>query len=627
MRKLISILIITALMVLSGTAFAFAGSVYTVQQGDKLWKIAEKYNVSWKTLAEYNNLKNPDLIFPNQRLNIPDHKTSAVKPAAPATVLAASDSKTEPMAKAPTGTYIGQNNNGVAEFLGIRYAAPIEHFKRAKDVTTTTDDMIKAQKWGYNCIQPFDEVELASQDPCSEDCLNLNIWTKDVNTAEKPVIVWIHGGGYVSGGETDPLYNGVNFVRNLPNGEDCIFVTINYRLSFMGGCDLSILPDYTDEYADAINLSKLDQTQALKWVGENIKAWGGDPKNVTIMGHSSGGGAVCLLMADPNSNKYFQRVIEQSGVPMAYARAAMETKKEAQENARKVFDILGVKTVAELVALNDKEISNKIAEINEAAQTGLRCADGRIISATWWDDLRKGSAKNIDLLIGSVNGENDYYSMDWDNNYSEPVTDFIPLYNKMKQYSETNEDEYGVVNPYDYKGLIDKYLALGNDKVKLMQDLVNDVAATYPSRLVAEEQSKWNSHTYLYYWEYAPAKEDVIAYSGKAAEVSPWSRALHCMDVCFVFGNLEKGYLEMTGDPKKLPKELSAQTQAAWYNFAKTGNPNSSLITRWDAFNNNTKETMVIKPDASWKCESNYRADAMKVLSEIRPHGEEKQLI
>jgi para-nitrobenzyl esterase len=221
-----------------------------------------------------------------------------------------------PVVTAPTGTYEGQYNDDVSEFLGIRYAAPVEPFKRAQDVNTTTADVIEARNWGASCLQASNEQGGVSRDSCSHDCLYLNIWTRDVATAGKPVIIWIHGGAYMSGSTTNPMYDGEFFVRNLEDGEDCVLVSINYRLSFLGGCDLSVLEGYTDEYADAVNLTKLDQMQALKWVHENIESWGGDANNVTIMGQSSGGGAVFHLMADPDANRYFKRAIEQSGSPM-----------------------------------------------------------------------------------------------------------------------------------------------------------------------------------------------------------------------------------------------------------------------------------------------------------------------
>lgn len=631
MKKFISIMVITALIILNGTSAAFAGGVYTVQEGDKLWKIAQKYNISWQELAEYNSLKNPHLIFPNQKLNIPDNAAavaekpdaSAAAPADPsagASAVPANPSQPAhtggPMAKAPTGTYAGQMNDGIEEFLGIRYGE-MEPFKAPTDVTTTADDVIEAKAWGYNCIQPYDEVELASQDPCSQDCLYLNIWTKDSDTKDKPVIVWIHGGGYTWGGATDPMYDGELFVRNLPDGEDCVFITINYRLSFMGSSDLSVLEGYTEEYADAINLAKLDQTQALKWVNENIDAWGGNTDNITIMGHSSGGAAVSQLMADPDTNRYFSRVIEHSGV----AAHTMIDEKTCAERSKAIFDILGVKTVGELTALTDKEISDKMTELNEKVELGSVVADGDIISKTWWDDLKNGSAKDIELMIGSVNGENDYASMDWDN-YPEPVADYKPLYEKMNESNEKNAGVYGRFYPFDQEGLVERYLALGPDKVQLMQDLYNDMAAPYVSQVIAETQSKWNGDTYVYYWEYAPAKEDVIAYSGDSAEVSPWSRALHSMDVCFAFGTLEGGYTELTGDYKLLPENLSPQTQAAWYNFAKTGNPSNEMTGAWAAYNDKERETMVITPEAEWECVSNFRGDVYEILKEVRPYGE-----
>ena len=143
----------------------------------------------------------------------------------------ASDRKTDnemPQAAAPSGTYTGNLNDGVQEFLGIRYAAPVERWKAPNDVTTTSDDKIDATKWGPCCMMPWDDVEISSQGELSEDCLNLNIWTKNVAAKGKPVIVFLHGQSEY-GGSHDPLYYGDTFTRNLPKGDDVVYVTINYR--------------------------------------------------------------------------------------------------------------------------------------------------------------------------------------------------------------------------------------------------------------------------------------------------------------------------------------------------------------------------------------------------------------
>ena len=524
----------------------------------------------------------------------------------------------DPEAVAPTGTYIGNSNDGVQEFLGIRYGET-EQFKPAADVKTTAKDKIEAKEWGYNCLQPKDEVEVASQDPCSRDCLFLNVWTKDVNTADKPVIVWIHGGG-THGGASDPSYDGEYFVRNLPEGEDCVFVTINYRMSFMGACDLSSLEGYTDEYADAVNLTKLDQVQALKWINENIGAFGGDKDKVTIMGHSSGGAAVQELMSDAESNKYFKRVIECSGVT-----ATTTLDKEAMaEWSKETFEILGVKSIDELCALSDEEILEHIDEIdneiNSNIMMGGRYGDGKIMSETWWDDLREGSAKDIDLLIGSVNGETDYKSVNWET--GELRTDPSYVLDSIKETERETPSVYGRYYIADNADVIDEFMALGDDKVMQAQDLSNDLYTTYPSHVTAEEQSKWNSNTYVYYWEYAPSPESVEAYSKEAAEVSPWGRAMHSMDICYMFGTKE-GYPEMTGDPAEMSDEIIQKTQMALYSFAKTGNPNNEYLeTEWKPFSSSDKNTMVITDDGKYSCEKNFREKEMNILSRVRPYGE-----
>lgn len=527
-------------------------------------------------------------------------------------------SDSEVKAEAPTGTYIGQDNNGVDEFLGIRYGN-MEPFKAATDVTTTSKDKIEATSFGPNCIQPYDEVEAASQDPCSQDCLFLNVWTKDVKTENKPVIMFIHGGSCIWGGTTDPSYDGEYFVRNLPDGEDCVLVTINYRMSIMSGVDMSVLDGYTDEYSDAINLSKKDQTQALKWIQENIAAFGGDPENVTIMGQSAGGGAVEMLMADPQTNKYFNRAIINSGTQ---SREAV-SKETVKKNSEIIFEMLGINSVEEASKITDEVISDNISEIVEKlgrAHPGLKCADGDIISETWWEDLQNGSAANIDLLIGGTNGEEDWHAVDWDNSVSDPITDPKSIYDYMVETDTMRSNAYGRYYGVGVDGFYDNFIKKGDDPVKQAMDLYNEIYFNYPTQMIAEAQSKNNKNTYLYYWEYAPDKDEVVEFNGDSAEVSPWGRALHCMDLCFEFGT-KNGYTELTGDPDKMSDDLIAQAQSMVYSFAKTGDPNNDLISEWKTYNDSTKYNMVITADGEWKCQSNYRGDIIDYLRQLKPYG------
>ena len=171
-----------------------------------------------------------------------------------------------------------------------------------------------------------------------EDCLYLNVWKADDKSAQKkPVIVWIHGGAFETGGTVEPREEGCNFIKENP---DVILVSLDYRLGALGFFHLSHLPDGKD-YPDAQNLGLMDQIMGLKWVHENIAAFGGDPGNVTIMGQSAGGGSVSLLPLIKGSHQYFQKVIAMSGSPV-FTRST----EEAIACTNEVMEALGCKTAA-----------------------------------------------------------------------------------------------------------------------------------------------------------------------------------------------------------------------------------------------------------------------------------------
>ena len=514
---------------------------------------------------------------------------------------------------APSGTYVGHDNDGVTEFLGIRYAAPIERWKAPTDVTTTMEDIIEASEWGPSCIQPDDEVEVASKWEQSEDCLQLNIWTKDIATIGKPVLVFIHGGGAWQGGTWDPLYDGEHFVRNLPQSEDAVMVTINYRLGIFGSLNLSQLDGYSDEYADAVNLAILDQIQALKWINENIEAFGGDPNNVTMFGQSAGGGATCTLMAIPEANQYFHKAILESGV-IFNRQISVE---KSMENAQIVFDILGVTSVEELMDISDKQIQNDfIADIMSAVGTPQRVADGRIVPLDCWSALNSGVAKDIDVMIGTTNGEYDFLATDWDN-FPDAIEDPDYIWQRIVRSRNSGGGSAAVWSVVDYPDVVEEYLALGDDPVMRMMDLYNDSMYRQPSIYIAQALSRWNPNLYMYCWTWAPEARLVIELEGDAAEVSPFGRAMHCMELIFVFGTLEDGSPELGVPGEAMPTELMQKSQATWYAFALTGNPNNELIPTWEAYNSTSRLTMLM--DEEWEIVSDPRAQDRIVLDQVQP--------
>ena len=218
-------------------------------------------------------------------------------------------------ARCINGTFVGKMDDGVIAYKGIPFVGrqPVGELRWKAPVDVTADDGVYEAYYFGKCPPQIESyAQMGSLYPQGEDCLYLNVWTAAKASEEKkPVLVWIHGGAYEIGGVAEPREEGTNFVRENP---DVIFVSIEYRLNVFGFLHLSHLPDGAD-YQDAQNLGMMDQMMALKWVHENIAAFGGDPDNVTIIGQSAGGGSVTLLPLIEGSHAYFKSVIAESGSP------------------------------------------------------------------------------------------------------------------------------------------------------------------------------------------------------------------------------------------------------------------------------------------------------------------------
>ena len=173
-----------------------------------------------------------------------------------------------------TGVLQGvQLQSGVTAFLGVPYALPPlgERRWRAPMPLPDSNELLSCRRFGYSAMQVEGPIEPSSLNAQSEDCLTLNVWTKTPGRGKRPVMVYIHGGAYFSGGSSDPLYDGANFAA----AQDVVIVTINYRINIFGSLALSALPGGQD-YREAGYLGLLDQIAALRWVKENIGEFGGD---------------------------------------------------------------------------------------------------------------------------------------------------------------------------------------------------------------------------------------------------------------------------------------------------------------------------------------------------------------
>ncbi|MBR3245292.1 MAG: carboxylesterase family protein, partial [Parasporobacterium sp.] len=368
-----------------------------------------------------------------------------------------------------------------------------------------------------------------------------------------------HGGGFTQGSTVNPLYDGTNFVRD--NG-DVIYASIAYRIGGLGFLHLSHLPDGAD-YPDSQNLGILDQQMALRWVHENIAAFGGDPENVTIFGESAGGCSVSLHMLLPESRKYIRRVIAQSGTPVFTFST-----EEAIAAANQLLETLGCKTVAELCALPPEQIADVAGDILALNDWPER--DGKLIPVDPYDAYLNGEGKEIDLLHGCNKdelGQFDYF-MGYDN--------FVEYFNMRYDYKFSTMDPEDVGKAKDFMDSIP-----GNKHYKTFK-FGDQVYFLDPVFRISENRAASGGKTYHYFFRV----ETSIPYflSGHAAELPA------------VLNNPQD--LFYSGRP--YDDTFNHTMQRMWVNFAKTGDPSLTAeesptgeAIKWEQYNSETKPIMV----------------------------------
>lgn len=482
----------------------------------------------------------------------------------------------ETKAYAQTGTYIGfEDSNGIVNFLGIPYVQPPERWKRAQPLPRS-DKEIEAKEFGPICWQPILPEEHPEDISCSEDCLTLNIWTDDVTVKGKPVMFWIHGGCYFTGSNRIPYYCNDKFAADC---RDIVFVNINYRLGPFGSMDVSSL-DQTGEYEGSGNLQTYDQMAALKWVYENIEAFGGDPKNITVYGQSAGSFSTATLMLIPEANQYISKTIcESSG----YANN-MKTVAYSKRIGERFVELAHASTMEDLLALSPEEVLRCGMEIFDDLNfpkpfEGVK--DGKLIPLNPYAALRSGIAKHITMMSGTVSGEYDTASY-------------------QKTDEEILERIYGLFGTRMTPALLKEYIE--NDQTRdyhtALLDLRNDFAVRMPVLNTLEAQSAAGATTYLYYFDYKPEEAEL--------------RTQHLFEIPFFNDKLDiPVHMDLTFDQPvqgKCPDQsLVAQIQGCWANFARTGKPGGAHIgTDWPPYTLEEKVTMVMHQGA-WSPQRNFR--------------------
>ena len=425
-----------------------------------------------------------------------------------------------------------------------------------------------------------------------ENCLHLNVWTKSMDkNAKKPVMVWLHGGGYAMGSAIELYsYDG----ENLCNFGDVVVVSVNHRLNVLGYLDLS---KYGEEYANSGNAGITDLIEALRWVRDNIETFGGDPNNVTLFGQSGGGGKILSLMQTPAADGLYHKVSVQSAISEGIGMAGGD-QKDSREMADLVLKNAGLPLTREGVkALEKLPMDELIKAANAAIAEGM-AKDGDffrhnfgpvknefMLGSQLIDGFRRENL-NVPMIVGSVFGE------------------FISNTDKPEKDGTSK-------NWWDEETRMRKLRERFGEKTDA---IVEAFRQTYPEKNIAdllyldtncrrgilkycEERSRVATapiYNYLFNLEHA---------------FNSGSIAFHGAELAYVFHNAN--YLEACYIPV-VTERLQDQVAAAWVNFARTGNPSGWLAPDWEAVHDGNGACMVY--DVESACRYHHDEELMHRL-------------
>jgi para-nitrobenzyl esterase len=499
-------------------------------------------------------------------------------PSLPASTDPGRRSEEHRMVRTTSGQLRGNVRDGVHEFLGVPYAAPpVGPLRfRAPVHPAPWDGERDATHYGAVATQQpvpgiFGEVT-TPRFASGDDCLNLNIWTPALGAAALPVLVWIHGGGFFAGSGTEEYYDGTNFARH---GVVC--VTINYRLGIEGFGHFS---EHFPELVESGNAGLLDQIAALKWVQENIAAFGGDPGNVTIAGESAGGMSVGTLLASPQASGLFRRAIPQSGA--AHNAISAPT---ASLIAGYVLDHLGI-APGDLDALQavrtDAVVETQIklmtelaqtrdpVRFREAAATGLpfQPAYGTaVLPVRPIEAIAAGSAAGIDVMVGTTLEEGLVLIVDLADLFNEPLIE-ATLEAFMAASGRRGSDALDVYRG-NRPGVPPHVLAAAVETDRMFR---------IPAIRLAEAHARHGSNTWMYQFCWRST-----AHGGQYG-------ACHMLEVPFVFHQVDGERIRrLAGDP---PDALADAVHGAWVAFAQTGNPNHAGLPTWPRYDTERRATL-----------------------------------
>jgi para-nitrobenzyl esterase len=443
-------------------------------------------------------------------------------------------------------------DSGVQEFLGIPFAAPPVGDLRwkAPQAPTPWQGVRVADQHGPACMQRRAAY-------MSEDCLYLNVWTKAETGAEKlPVMVWIHGGGWTSGSNSVPIYDGEAFAHN-----EVVLVSVNYRMNAFGWMAHPALSAESEQGVSG-NYGILDNVAALKWVQQNIAEFGGDASNVTIFGESAGGGSVYALLATPLAEGLFHKAISESTWITANNVTKLNTPNGMTVSAeQRGSQVIGAKL--EELGMSGSDVLENMRSLSAQQlmemQLGVSLiVDGHVFPKSPAEIFAEGSHNIVPLMAGINDGEGLFFV--------RPDRTF----QSVTEQRAARVEEFG-----EHAGsLLDYYVADNDEDVFTVEvDYNTDAWFARPTREIIHAIARSAEDSYMY------------VFTRNLRD--PMQRAPHAMELRYVFNTLP-------GDAPQADVEIAQLLNDYWTQFAKSGTPNGDGLPRWPAYDLETQVHQVL---------------------------------